>query len=523
MSNDSSAIVSKVWNYAHVLKNAGVGYGDYVEQITYLLFLKLADEMTELGFDNPIPSDYAWSELSRRSGDDLEIHYRHTLENLGKVPGLVGIIFRKAQNKISNPSDLQRVIKMIGDEDWSGMDVDIKGAIYEGLLEKTASSSDKGAGQYFTPRPLIRAIVDVMAPKPGQVIGDPACGTGGFLLAAHDYISEHHQLDKAQRKHLKTEALWGTDIVDGVVRLCAMNMYLHGIGKVAEASSLSSSGKDQRRDASATIDRADALAQPSGRKFDMILANPPFGKKGGYTIVGDDGKISTEKQEYERDEFWATTANKQLNFLQHIVSELKVGGTAAVVLPDNVLFEGGAGETIRRELLKRCNVHTLLRLPTGIFYAQGVKANVLFFERKPASETPWTKDLWIYDLRTNQHFTLKTNPLAPKDLTDFVDCYLGRDASPQASAKGPGTDAPAVRPYQPNKRQESERFKKFTYEEIVARDKANLDIFWLKDESLEDSENLPAPALLAAEIVESLEAALAEFRAVEEALALKED
>ena len=564
MTNDNSAsIVSKVWNYAHVLKNAGVGYGDYVEQITYLLFLKLADEMTELGFDNPIPKQFAWSKLSSKSGDELEVHYRHTLENLGKVPGLVGIIFRKAQNKISNPSDLQRVIKMIGDEDWSGMDVDIKGAIYEGLLEKTASSSDKGAGQYFTPRPLIRAIVDVIAPKPGQVIGDPACGTGGFLLAAHDYIQEHHQLDKAARKHLKTEALWGTDIVPGVVSLCAMNMYLHGIGGVAEASSLSS-GNGQRQDASATVDRADALAQPSGRKFDMILANPPFGKKGGYTIVGDDGKISTEcpgalahqqrrshtawpttsrqKQEYERDElrrcryarlpsdrirgryrgraFWATTANKQLNFLQHIVSELKVGGTAAVVLPDNVLFEGGAGDcrrrrktpsfrrshlakpearrqTIRRELLKRCNVHTLLRLPTGIFYAQGVKASVLFFERKEASEKPWTNDLWIYDLRTNQHFTLKTNPLANRDLDDFKAVYH------------PGAVA---------KRKETERLRKFTYPEIVARDKANLDILWLKDDSLEDSENLPSPAELAAEIVVSLEAALEEFRAVEEAL-----
>jgi type I restriction enzyme M protein len=430
-------------------------------------------------------------------------------------------------------SDLQRVIKMIGDEDWSGMDVDIKGAIYEGLLEKTASSSDKGAGQYFTPRPLIRAIVDVMAPKPGQVIGDPACGTGGFLLAAHDYISQHNKLSKPEMKHLRTQALRGTDIVPGVVSLCAMNLYLHGIGSTADAND-------------PPVDRADALAQPSGRKFDMILANPPFGKKGGYTIVGDDGKISTEcpsalaphqrrshtawpttsrqKQEYERDElrrcryarlpsvrnrgryrgraFWATTANKQLNFLQHIVSELKVGGTAAVVLPDNVLFEGGAGETIRRELLKRCNVHTLLRLPTGIFYAQGVKANVLFFERKEASEKPWTKDLWIYDLRTNQHFTLKTNPLANKDLADFKAVYH------------PGAFA---------KRKETERFKKFTYAEIVARDKANLDILWLKDDSLEDSENLPAPALLAAEIVESLEAALEEFRAVEEALATTDD
>jgi type I restriction enzyme M protein len=412
MPNDSSAIVQKVWNYAHVLKNAGVGYGDYVEQITYLLFLKLADE------------------------------------------------------------------------DWSGMDVDIKGAIYEGLLEKTASSSDKGAGQYFTPRPLIRAIVEVMQPAPGQLIGDPACGTGGFLLASHDYISGHSKLSKPQIKHLKTEALQGTDIVPGVVSLCAMNLYLHGIGSAANGD--------------APITEADSLARSSGTKFDMILANPPFGKKGGYTIVGDDGRITTEKQEYERDEFWATTSNKQLNFLQHIVSELKVGGRAAVVLPDNVLFEGGAGETIRRELLKRCNVHTLLRLPTGIFYAQGVKANVIFFDRKEASEKPWTKDLWIYDLRTNEHFTLKTNPLGDKDLEDFAKCY-----------KAP-TRA---------RRKVNDRFKKFSYDEIVARDKANLDIFWLKDESLEDTENLAPPAELAAEIVESLEAALEEFRGVEESLA----
>lgn len=484
MSNNPSAIVSKVWNYAHVLKNAGVGYGDYVEQITYLLFLKLAEEMSDLGFANPIPAEFAWSELSSRTGDDLEVHYRHTLEHLGKEPGLVGIIYRKAQNKISNPSDLQRVIRMIADEDWAGMDVDIKGAIYEGLLEKTASSSEKGAGQYFTPRPLIRAIVKVMQPKPGQLIGDPACGTGGFLLAAYDFIREHNKLSKPEIKHLKTEALRGTDIVPGVVSLCAMNLYLHGIGSTDD-------------DKDPAVDRADALAHGSGHKYDMILANPPFGKKGGYTIVGDDGRITTEKQEYEREEFWATTSNKQLNFLQHIVSELKIGGSAAVVLPDNVLFEGGAGETIRRELLKRCNVHTLLRLPTGIFYAQGVKANVLFFERKSASETPWTKDLWIYDLRTNQHFTLKTNPMKESDLEDFVVCY-----------KAPTRAG----------RKEVERFRKFTYVEIVARDKANLDIFWLKDDSLEDGDNLPPPAELATDIVDTLTAALEEFRQVEESL-----
>ena len=496
MTDKSSAIVSKVWNYAHVLKNAGVGYGDYVEQITYLLFLKLAEEMAELGYDDPIPAEFSWSELSGRSGDELENHYRHTLETLGKEPGLVGVIFRKAQNKIANPSDLQRVIKMIADEDWSGMDVDIKGAIYEGLLEKTASSSDKGAGQYFTPRPLIRAIVEVMRPKPGQIIGDPACGTGGFLLAAHDYILGHHKLDKPARRHLKTEALRGNDIVPGVVRLCAMNLYLHGIGSAANGDT--------------PVTEADALARASGTKFDLILANPPFGKKGGYTIVGEDGRITTEKQEYERDDFWATTSNKQLNFLQHIVSELKVGGSAAVVLPDNVLFEANAGETIRRNLLKRCNLHTILRLPTGIFYAQGVKANVLFFEKREAAEKPWTKETWVYDLRTNRHFTLKTNPLKESDLEDFIQCYKSRSGVPPLTSEDKRQDAAST--------SETERFRRFTYEEIVARDKANLDIFWLKDESLEDSENLPAPAELAAEIVESLEAALEEFRAVEESL-----
>jgi len=426
MTDKSSAIVSKVWNYAHVLKNAGVGYGDYVEQITYLLFLKLAEEMAELGYDDPIPAEFSWSELSGRSGDELENHYRHTLETLGKEPGLVG----------------------------------------------------------------------VMRPKSGQIIGDPACGTGGFLLAAHDYILGHHKLDKPARRHLKTEALRGNDIVPGVVRLCAMNLYLHGIGSAANGDT--------------PVTEADALARASGTKFDLILANPPFGKKGGYTIVGEDGRITTEKQEYERDDFWATTSNKQLNFLQHIVSELKVGGSAAVVLPDNVLFEANAGETIRRNLLKRCNLHTILRLPTGIFYAQGVKANVLFFEKREAAEKPWTKETWVYDLRTNRHFTLKTNPLKESDLEDFIQCYKSRSGVPPLTSEDKRQDAAST--------SETERFRRFTYEEIVARDKANLDIFWLKDESLEDSENLPAPAELAAEIVESLEAALEEFRAVEESL-----
>ena len=482
MPNDSSAIVQKVWNYAHTLRADGISYGDYVEQITYLIFLKLAAEREDLGYDNPLPLDYQWSELVKRSGDDLEIHYRHTLEALGTESGLLGVIFRKAQNKIANPANLERVVKMIDDEEWSAMGIDIKGQIYEGLLERNAQDVKGGAGQYFTPRPLIRAIVQVMSPQPGQTLADPACGTGGFLLAAYDYIREHNTLDFDQDEHLATQALSGVDIVDDVCRLCAMNLYLHGIG--------SSDGEPP-------VVSRDSLASAHPTHVDLVLTNPPFGKKGGFVIIGEDGRATTEKHSYERDDFWGTTSNKQLNFLQHIVSMLKIGGTAAVVLPDNVLFEGGAGETIRGELLKRCDVHTLLRLPTGIFYAQGVKANVIFFERKGASEEPWTKELWIYDLRTNQHFTLKTNPLKGADLEDFVECF---------------------RPGQRSLRQETDRFKRFTYDEIRSRDKANLDIFWLKDESLEDTENLPPPAELAAEIIESLEAALEEFRGVEEAL-----
>jgi len=488
--SSSTAIVQKVWNYAHVLKADGVSHGDYVEQITYLLFLKLCEQQEDLGYGNPIPDDWQWPELAKRSGDDLEVHYRHTLEALAKETGLLGVIFRKAQNKISNPANLERLIKLIDDEDWLAMDIDLKGEIYEGLLERNAQDVKGGAGQYFTPRPLIRAMVEVMQPSPessidpGQplTISDPACGTGGFLLAAHEYIQKHHQMDAEQRRRLATETFHGVDIVDSVARLCAMNLYLHGIGST---------------DGPPPITSSDALASPPTTHYDMVLANPPFGKKGGFTIVGDDGKTSTEKHSYARDDFWATTSNKQLNFLQHIVSSLKIGGTAAVVLPDNVLFEGGAGETIRRELLKRCDVHTLLRLPTGIFYAQGVKANVLFFTRREASETAHTKNLWIYDLRTNQYFTLKTNPLSDKHLKDFTKCYQAKNR---------------------NKRKETDAFKKFSYDELIARDKANLDIFWLKDDALADSENLPAPAVLAADIIESLEAALEEFRGVEDEL-----
>lgn len=352
-----------------------------------------------------------------------------------------------------------------------------------------------GAGQYFTPRPLIAAMVDVVSPQPGQTICDPACGTGGFLLAAHDFIARTPGLDKAQKKRLKNGTLFGIELVDSVTRLCAMNLLLHGIGG-DEGNPLPSDGRGAGGEGSLPVVTKDALAGKHG-EYDIVLANPPFGKKSSVTIVNEAGEQSKESLIINRDDFWASTSNKQLNFLQHIFTILKQHGRAAAVLPDNVLFEGGAGETIRRELLKQADVHTLLRLPTGIFYAQGVKANVLFFDRKPAQEKPWTQKLWIYDLRTNKHFTLKENTLKRSDLDDFVACY---------------------RPSKRFERKESERFKAFTYDELVKRDKVNLDIFWLKDEALEESANLPAPEVIATDIAADLEAALEQFATIAEDL-----
>jgi type I restriction enzyme M protein len=483
------ALVQKLWNYCNILRDDGLSYGDYLEQLTFLLFLKMADEQSRPPFNkpSPIPKGFGWDVLIKLDGDDLETHYRHTLEELGKRPGMLGLIFRKAQNKIQDPAKLRRlIVDLIDKEQWTSLGVDIKGDAYEGLLEKNAADVKGGAGQYFTPRALIAAMVDVMAPKPGQTVCDPACGTGGFLLAAHDFLSHHHALDRAQKKSLRDGTLYGFELVDSVTRLCAMNLLLHGIGGDADATDL-------------PITTKDALAGKHG-EYDMVLANPPFGKKSSITIIGADGEQSKDSLTINRDDFWASTSNKQLNFLQHIFTILKQHGRAAVVLPDNVLFEGGAGETIRRELLKQADVHTLLRLPTGIFYAQGVKANVLFFDRKPAQEKPWTEKLWIYDLRTNQHFTLKENTLKRSDLDDFVTSY---------------------NPKNRHNRKESERFKSFTYEELTKRDKANLDIFWLKDEALEDSANLPAPEIIAADITADLEAALEQFATITEDLTAK--
>ena len=483
MSNESSAIVQRVWNYCNVLRDEGVSYGDYVEQLTFLLFLKMADEQTKAPFNKPstVPEDLDWQSLLDRDGDALQKHYRHILDTLGKEAGMLGVIFRKAQNKIQDPAKLRRLIVLINAEVWVGLDIDVKGEIYEGLLQKNAEDIKSGAGQYFTPRPLIKAMVEVSKPEPEMTIHDPACGTGGFLIAAHDYLSNSYQLDKEQKRFLKYDTFSGNDIVDSVARLCVMNLYLHGIGG----------------DKSPIEGGIDSLASDPGERYDMVLTNPPFGRKSSITIYNVEGMMTRQSLTYERPDFWATTSNKQLNFLQHVKTLLKINGRAAIVVPDNVLFEGGAGETIRRKILHECDVHTLLRLPTGVFYAQGVKANVLFFDRKPASEKPWTKKLWIYDLRTNKHFTLKTNPLRYEDLQDFINCY---------------------NPENRFDRKETDRFKAFTYDELMQRDKVNLDIFWLKDESLEDYENLPSPDILARDIAENLEYALEQFNSIHEDL-----
>jgi type I restriction enzyme M protein len=488
-----AAIVSKLWNFCNVLRDDGMSYGDYVEQLTYLLFLKMADERTKPPYNQTsnVPSDYSWSTLVKKDGDELFDHYRHTLENLGKEKGLLGLIFNKSQNKFQDPAKLRRlIVDLIDKENWSVMSADVKGDAYEGLLEKNAQDTKSGAGQYFTPRPLIQAIVDAIAPRPGETICDPACGTGGFLLAAHDsLVSNNPHMTRQELKALKEETFKGWELVQATARLCAMNLMLHGISGL---------------DSDLPLAVADSLAADPGDRFNIILTNPPFGKKSSTTIVAEGGKVSRETETIERDDFWATTSNKQLNFVQHVKTLLKQHGRAAVVVPDNVLFEGGAGETVRRKLLHECDVHTLLRLPTGLFYAQGVKANVIFFDRKPASETPWTKKLWIYDLRTNLHFTLKTNPLKRSDLDEFVQLYNPANRNQRTATWSEDN--------------QDGRWRSYSYEELTSRDKASLDIFWLKDDSLEDSDNLPEPGVLAAEIVEDLQAALAQFREIAEDL-----
>ena len=487
-NTNASSIVSKVWAFCQTLRDDGVGYGDYLEQLTYLLFLKMADEYTKPPHNRtmPIPSEFAWETLTSKSGSELETHYNTMLRELAKEKGILGQIFVKSQNKIQDPAKLYKLIALINAENWILMGVKDKGDIYEGILEKNAEDTKSGAGQYFTPRPLIKAMVECLRPEPNKTIADPACGTGGFFLAAYDWIVDNRELDKEARQFLKYETFFGNEIVASTRRLALMNLFLHNIGDI---------------DSDNFISPNDSLITAPGTTYDYILANPPFGKKSSMTFTNEAGEQEKEDLTYNRQDFWVTTSNKQLNFVQHIHTMLKTTGQAAVVLPDNVLFEGGVGETVRKKLLEKTNLHTILRLPTGIFYANGVKANVLFFDGKPSSKDPWTKEVWVYDYRTNIHHTLKKNPLKLEDLRDFINLYQSENIHKRTET------------YNAKSNPEG-RWRKFTYDEIIARDKTSLDITWLKDKSLADLDNLPDPDVLALDIVENIEAGLESFRAI---------
>lgn len=438
-SNTETTLTKKVWTLATTLAGQGIGFTDYITQLTYLLFLKMDNENTEMfGEDSAIPEGYRWSDLIELDGLDLIAQYESTLKKLSQEENLIGTIFVKAQNKIDKPVYLKKVITMINEEQWLVMDGDVKGAIYESILEKNGQDKKSGAGQYFTPRSLIQAMVDVAQPKIGETVCDPACGTGGFLLAAYDYMKNQSQ-DKAKRDFLRDKALHGYDNTALVVTLASMNLYLHGIG----------------------TDRSPILCQDSLEKapdtlVDVILANPPFGTRPAGSV------------DIDRNDFYVETKNNQLNFLQHIMLMLKNTGRAAVVLPDNVLFEGGAGETIRKKLLEDFNLHTILRLPTGIFYAQGVKANVLFFQKGTS-----TKYVWYYDYRTGIKHTLATKPMMRQHLDDFVKCYNAENIAA---------------------RQETERFKCYPVDELLARDKTSLDITWIKQ--TDDDEDISLGELI---------------------------
>lgn len=436
---NTQSLTKKVWNLATTLAGQGIGFTDYITQLTYLLFLKMDDENVQtFGEDSAIPEGYRWADLIDLDGLDLVKQYEATLEELSGQDNLIGTIYTKAQNKIDKPVYLKKVLTLINEESWLVMDGDIKGAIYESILEKNGQDKKSGAGQYFTPRSLIQAMVDVACPQIGETVCDPACGTGGFLLAAYDYMKPQSS-DKAKQDFLRNNALHGYDNTALVVTLASMNLYLHGIG----------------------TDRSPIICQDSLEKapstlVDVILANPPFGTRPAGSV------------EIDRQDFYVETKNNQLNFLQHMMVMLKNGGRAAVVLPDNVLFEGGAGETIRKELLKNFNLHTILRLPTGIFYAQGVKANVLFFTKG----TP-TKDIWFFDYRTGVKHTLATNPMLRHHLDEFVECYKADNINARTETYNAETN--------PNG-----RWRKYDVDEVMKRDKTSLDISWIK---LNDDDN----------------------------------
>ena len=503
-SPTASQIGNRVWSYAGVLKDDGMSYMGYVEQLTFLLFLKMADELTHAPYNRPnsIPRgkdkqgkkvNFDWQSLLKKDGAELYQHYRDTLDFLSTQPGLLGVIFKEAECKIKDPAKLRRlIVDLIDRERWLSLDLDVKGAIYEELLSRSAAESAGGAGQYFTPRPIIAAVVDCMRPAHEETIIDPAAGTGGFLTVAYQYVLDEYEaeMDKDQKRKAREGLVTAQELVPETARLCAMNLFLHGIGGTEPGP----------ESASPVISGKSSLDTPPARQYSMVLTNPPFGKKSSLKTVNEEGELDSEDEVVVRQDFWASTANKQLNFVQHIFNLLKVHGRAAVVVPDNVLFEGGPGQKVREQLLRQCDVHTLLRLPTGIFYKPGVKANVIFFDRKPPQEKAWSNKLWVYDFRTNQHFTPKQNPIKRTDFDEFVKLYKpGAINRRKATWSEDNPDG---------------RWRCFTYNELQKRDKLSLDLFWLKDESVEDSDSLPDPAVLAREIVDDLQDALEQFAAL---------
>lgn len=393
MSEQTSTIISKVWGMCNPLRDDGVSYGDYLEQLTYLIFLKMSDEYSRPPYkrETGIPVGFTWADMHTLKGAELEDKYKKILEKLGEQGGILGKIFKGATNKISNAAILYRVVQMIDTEKWVAMSSDVKGEIYEGLLQKNAEDIKSGAGQYFTPRPLIKAMVECLRPEPMKTIADPCCGSGGFFLAAQSYIAnpEHYTLDREQKEFLKNETFYGNEIVSTTYKTALMNLYLHNIGDIY---------------GNVPIQFGDALLTDPGYRVDYVLTNPPFGKKSAITFTNEEGEQEEEDLVYNRQDFWTTSSNKQLNFVQHINTILKATGKAAVVVPDNVLFEGGAGETIRKKLLETTDLHTILRLPTGIFYKPGCQSKCYFLRQTPCQ--PGNANQRNLDLRFSNEYPL---------------------------------------------------------------------------------------------------------------------
>ncbi|HET6356259.1 class I SAM-dependent DNA methyltransferase [Streptomyces sp.] len=487
-------LATKLWEFRNVLRDSGLSTAEFVEQLTYLIFLKMADEITARPVTETkkraaiVPAGYDWNSLTEKTGSELGDHYRVVLaEHAKKDPATtVGTLFAGSQNRIPNGDLLRKlIVDLIDAVDWKRRAIDLMGDAFEVLLARSAEDTKTGAGQYFTPRPLVKAIIDVVQPRPTDTITDPACGTGGFLIAAHHYIREHHhELSPQEFRALVSGRIWGQELVPNTVRLAVMNMLLHGLGSAVGQS---------------LVVTGDALLTQPSRHASLVLTHPPFGKMSAITAVGRNSVGEKEDVRYPRNDFMITTANKQINFLQHVMSSMEMNGRAAVIVPDNVLFETGTCVKLRRRLLDDFDLHTILRLPTGIFYAGGVKANVLFFDKRPRiAGKSNTSRLWVYDLRTGMQFSLKQKPLQQADLAEFVEAYLpGRSH----------TD-----------RIKTERFRCFSYAELIARDHLNLDIAWTDDSALDDTHTAPPPGVIAREIIENLEAALTQFASVAEEL-----